>query len=155
VTALHEEEPVGERVSDRITIEASPDTVWETITDLETYPQWAEGVRAIEVLATNDDGSPAQARFTIDAKVSEVTYVIEYAYEDYDITWSLVEGDTISQLDGAYRLFETDDGGTEVEYDLEVDVDLPLPGFMKKRAARTILEQGLSGLKARAESQEG
>ncbi len=155
MTALHEEEPVGERVSDRITIEASPDTVWETITDLETYPQWAEGVRAIEVLATNDDGSPAQARFTIDAKVSEVTYVIEYAYEDYDITWSLVEGDTISQLDGAYRLFETDDGGTEVEYDLEVDVDLPLPGFMKKRAARTILEQGLSGLKARAESQEG
>jgi len=146
---------VGERVSDRVTIEASPDTVWETITDLETYPQWAEGVRAIDVLATNDDGSPQQARFTIDAKVSEVTYVIAYAYEDYDITWSLVEGDTISQLDGAYRLFETEDGGTEVEYDLEVDVDLPLPGFMKKRAARTILEQGLAGLKARAESREG
>ncbi|MEX2549205.1 MAG: SRPBCC family protein [Nitriliruptoraceae bacterium] len=146
---------MGEQVSDRITIEASPDTVWETITDLATYPEWAEGVRKIEVLETNDDGSPHQARFTIDAKVSEVAYVIEYAYQDYDITWSLVEGDTISQLDGAYRLFETDDGGTEVEYDLEVDIDLPLPGFMKKRAARTILEQGLTGLKARSEAEEG
>ncbi len=146
---------MGERVSDRITIEASPDTVWGTITDLETYPEWADGVRSIEVLAANDDGSPKQARFTIDARVSEVTYVIEYAYEDYDITWTLIEGDTISQLDGAYRLFATEDGGTEVEYDLEVDVDLPLPGFMKKRAARTILEQGLAGLKARAESREG
>jgi len=155
VTAAQEEEPVGERVSDRITIEASPDTVWGTITDLETYPQWADGVRAIDVLAANDDGSPKQARFTIDAKVSEVTYVIAYSYEGYDITWTLVEGDTISQLDGTYRLFETDDGGTEVEYDLEVDVDLPLPGFMKKRAARTILEQGLVGLKTRAETQEG
>ena len=155
MTGTHEEEPVGQRVSDRITIEASPDTVWETITALEAYPEWAEGVRAIEVLAANEDGSPHQARFTIDAKVSEVTYVIEYAYEDYDITWSLLEGDTISQLDGAYRLFETEDGGTEVEYDLEVDVDLPLPGFMKKRAARTILEQGLTGLKARSEAPEG
>ena len=35
---------------------------------------------------------------------------------------------------------------------LEVDVDLPLPPFMKKRAARTILEQGLEGLRTRAES---
>ena len=34
---------------------------------------------------------------------------------------------------------------------LEVDVDLPLPGFLKKRAAKTILEQGLTGLKRRAE----
>ena len=144
---------MGERVSDRITIEASPDTVWEAITDVEAYPQWADGVRVVEVLAVNDDGAPHQARFTIDAKVSEVSYVIEYGYQDYDITWSLVEGETISQLDGAYRLFETDDGGCEVEYDLEVDIDLPLPGFMKKRAARTILEQGLAGLKARSESQ--
>ncbi len=37
-------------------------------------------------------------------------------------------------------------------YSLEADVDIPLPGFMKKRAAKQILDQGLRGLKKRAES---
>lgn len=144
---------MGEKVQENTSIDASPDVVWEVITDLDRYPEWADGVRTIEVLEANEDGSPHRARFVIDAKVSEITYVIEYTYDNYDITWNLLEGDLISQLDGVYRLYETDAGGTEVEYGLEVDVDLPLPAFMKKRAARTILEQGLKGLKGQAESQ--
>lgn len=144
---------MGEKVRENTSIDASPDVVWSVITDLDRYPEWAGGVRSIEVLEANDDGSPHRARFVIDAKVSEITYVIQYAYDNYDITWNLLEGDLISQLDGVYKLYETDEGGTEVEYGLEVDVDLPLPAFMKKRAARTILEQGLKGLKGQAESQ--
>ncbi len=144
---------MGQKVDDTTQISASPDVVWNVITELSTYPQWAGGVRHTEVLEANEDGSPHRARFTVDAKVAEINYVIEYRYVDYDITWHLLEGDTISQLDGQYRLYETEDGGTEVYYALEVDVDLPLPGFMKKRAARTILEQGLSGLKDQAEAQ--
>ena len=145
---------MGQKVNDTTAIEASNDTVWQVITDIESYPEWAEGVIATEVLATNDDGSPHQAHFRIDAKVAEVTYTIEYSYDNYDISWTLVEGETISQLDGLYELWEEDDGSTGVKYSLEADVDLPLPGFLKKRAARTILEQGLNGLKARAESRD-
>ncbi|MFO7779088.1 MAG: SRPBCC family protein [Nitriliruptoraceae bacterium] len=144
---------MGQKVNDTTRIGAHPDVVWNVITELSTYPQWAGGVRDTEVLEENEDGSPHRARFTVDAKVAEINYVIEYRYVDYDITWHLLEGDTISQLDGEYRLYETEEGGTEVYYALEVDVDLPLPGFMKKRAARTILEQGLSGLKDQAEAQ--
>jgi ribosome-associated toxin RatA of RatAB toxin-antitoxin module len=141
---------MGQRVSEEMSIGASIDTVWSVITDLSTYPQWADGVVETEVLEANDDGSPHQARFKVDAKVAEITYVIQYRYEDYDIHWNLIEGDTISQLDGTYQLWQ-DDAGTGVRYSLEVDVDLPLPGFLKKRAAKTILEQGLHGLKQRSE----
>lgn len=143
---------MGEQVQAQTTIAAPIDTVWEVITDLATYPQWTEGVLETEVLEANDDGSPHRGRFKVDAKVSEITYVIEYAYEDYDISWHLVEGDTISQLDGRYELAVDDDDNTVVDYRLEVDVDLPLPGFLKKRAAKTILQQGLDGLKSQAES---
>ncbi len=144
---------MGQKVKETMQIDAAPDVVWNVITELSTYPEWAGGVRSTEVLEANDDESPHRARFTVDAKVSEINYVIEYQYVDYDITWHLVEGDLISQLNGEYRLYETEDGGTEVHYGLEVDVDLPLPAFMKKRAARAILEQGLNGLKDQAESQ--
>ena len=143
---------MGQRVEDRTTIDASMDVVWATITDIATYPEWAEGVTETAVLEENEDGSPHQGWFRVDAKVSEITYTIEYAYEDYDVSWHLVEGETLSQLNGRYSLSEDGDG-TSVHYELEVGIDLPLPGFMKKRAARTILDQGLRGLKARAEDQ--
>ncbi|MCC5948699.1 MAG: SRPBCC family protein [Nitriliruptoraceae bacterium] len=143
---------MGEKVRSEATVVAPIDTVWEVITDLPTYPEWTDGVLETEVLETTDEGYPHRGRFRVDAKVSEITYVIEYDYDEYDISWHLVEGDVISQLDGRYELRVDDDGNTFVTYQLEVDVDLPLPGFMKKRAAKSILEQGLQGLKSRAEA---
>jgi uncharacterized protein YndB with AHSA1/START domain len=141
---------MGEKVSDSTTIAAPIDTVWEVITDLDAYPQWAEGVLEAGVESRNADGYPDRGRFRVDARIAEVRYVLAYSYQDYDISWKLIEGETISQLDGAYELWE-EDGGTGVNYELEVDVDMPVPGFLKKRAAKHILEQGLRGLKRRAE----
>ena len=142
---------MGDAVSDETMIDAPIDVVWTTITDVEAYPEWAEGVLETEVVETTDEGYPHLARFRVDAKVVEVGYTLRYRYEDYDVHWELVEGDTISRLDGSYELAEDGDR-THVRYALELDVDLPLPGFMKKRAARQILEQGLDGLKQRAEA---
>ena len=142
---------MGEKVSDSTSVEAPIGVVWDTITDLDAYPQWAEGVLETEILETTDEGYPLRARFRVDAKVAEVRYTLRYRYDDHDVHWELVEGDTVSQLDGSYEL-EEDGDGTRVRYSLEVDIDLPLPGFLKKRAAKQILEQGLLGLKDRSEA---
>lgn len=143
---------MGQRVSDSVTISASQETVFEQITDVESYPAWAEGVEEAEVLETDDAGRPARARFKVDAKVVEVAYTLEYDYDGMDrVSWNLIEGDTISQLDGEYVLDGQGDA-THVTYTLEADVDIPLPGFMKKRAAKQILDTGLKGLKQRSES---
>lgn len=142
---------MGQRVSDTTTVDADIQAVFDVIIDLETYPDWAEGVLETEILSRDGADLPAQARFRVDARVSEVTYTLEYAYDGHDISWTLVEGEMLNQLDGAYTLTEKGPDRTEVRYSLEADVDMPIPGFLKKRAAKTILEQGLSGLKDRAE----
>lgn len=143
---------MGERVSDRTTIAAPAATVLAVITDLDSYPDWAEGVLETETLETDDTGRPATARFRVDAKIAEVSYTLRYDYDDLTVSWTLIEGETLSQLDGSYVLTEDGDR-TDVLYTLEADVDLPLPGFLKKRAAKQILDQGLRGLKVRAEQQ--
>lgn len=142
---------MGQRAQDQITIDASADAVMGVITDLEQYPQWAQGIEKVEVLSTTDDGKPLQARYTVDASVFQLHYVLEYQYpSDTHLTWHLVEGEQISQLDGSYVLTETG-GRTKVDYALEVDLDLPIPGFMKKRGAKVIMETGLKGLRKRVE----
>lgn len=142
---------MGETASDDIRISASPQHIFEVITDLEAYPDWAEGIRAVEVLSRDEADRPVQARFHVDARVMEVTYVLEYEYDEPAwIGWRLVEGHQVRQLDGTYDL-QADGDDTHVHYQLEVDVDLPLPRFLKKRAAKVILETGLKGLRERVE----
>lgn len=138
--------------SESITIAAPPGDIYAVIIDLESYPEWADGVEAVEVLERDEQQRPVRARYTVDARVMEVTYVLQYQHDEPTrLTWELVEGSQIRKLDGEYRL-DADGAATEVTYTLEVDVDLPLPGFMKKRAARVIMETGLKGLKQRVES---
>lgn len=142
---------MGERVSDDIVVAASPEQVWSVIDDLEAYTQWAEGVEDVDVQGRGDDGRPTRASFKVDAKVLQVSYTLTYTYGEDNVTWELVEGEQINQLDGEYRV--TPDGdGSHVRYTLEVDFDIPLPGFLKKRGAKRILDTGLKGLKKRAES---
>lgn len=142
---------MGQKVADTTRIAASPETILDVITDLGAYPQWAEGVKKAEILETDAEGRPARARFEVDAKVVEVTYTLQYTYGDHRVSWTLVEGEPLNQLDGSYVLAPSG-SATDVTYSLEADVDIPLPGFMKKRAAKQILDQGLKGLKQRAES---
>lgn len=142
---------MGQRVSDKVTIAAPADVVMTVITDLEAYPAWADGMKTVEILERDDQGRPVKASFDVDAKVAEVDYDLVYTYGDNRLSWTLTRGDVLTQLDGSYVLVERGEA-TEVTYTLEADISIPLPGFMKKRAAKQILDTGLKGLKARAES---
>ncbi len=144
---------MGERVSDDVTIRATADEVMEVVLDLEAYPEWAEGMKQVQVTERDDQGRPVLARFVVDARVAEVDYVLRYDHSGDDLTWVLEQGEVLRQLDGRYHLVEHD-GVTDVAYSLEVDITLPVPGFLKKRAAKTILDTSLRGLKDRVEARK-
>ena len=141
---------MGERVHGEAVVDASSDVVWEVVTDLANYPAWTDGLIAVEVLAEDDAGYPLSARFRVDAKLAEVTYTLAYDYDETAMRWTLTDGEIITQLDGSYEIVALDDARTRVTYTLEADIDLPLPTILKRRQARTILEQGLDGLARRA-----
>lgn len=145
---------MGERVSDTVTIRASREQIMDVVLDLESYPQWAEGMKAVEVTERDDQGRPVLARFVVDARVAEIDYVLRYDHSGEHLTWQLERGEVVRQLDGRYVIDEQD-GVSHVEYGLEVDVTLPVPGFLKKRAAKVILDTGLRGLKQRVEQRGG
>ncbi|MFN2555426.1 MAG: SRPBCC family protein [Nitriliruptorales bacterium] len=132
-------------------VAAPPHKVMQVIGDFERYPDWAQNVKEVEVRERDEAGRPGQVWYRVDAWIMDITYVLAYAYEESRLTWHLVEGEQLEALTGEYLLVE-EGGSTRVHYTLEVDVAFPLPGFLKQRAAKLILETGLGDLKRRVES---
>ena len=63
----------------------------------------------------------------------------------------VTEGEGLRRLDGSYR-FEPEDDSTRVHYELAVDIAIPLPGLIKRRAAGMIMGTALKELKKAVES---
>ena len=123
------------------------------IADFPGYPGWATALRSADVLETGPDGRAARVRFTLDAGVLRDSYVLAYTWEgDTQVSWQLAEpGSVIAEMTGGYHL--TDRGaGAEVSYELAVDVRMPMPGLVKRKAEKMIIDSALQGLKARAEA---
>lgn len=140
-----------ETVRSEIEIEAPPDRILGVLLDLESYPDWARGVRSVRVAEWDDAGRPAVAEFEVTpGPLPKMRYVLRYRYLDKGFAWDYVEGD-VNDLRGSY-LLEPENGATRVSYDLAIDPGkIPLPGFVKARAAREITRVALRELKRRVE----
>ena len=140
------------RTSSRIIIDAPRADVMAVIADFAAYPQWASAVRAAETLGRDADGRASEVRFTLDAGVVRDTYVLGYEWDgDAGVRWQMAEpGSMISGMSGGYALADQA-GATEATYDLAVDLRVPMPGLLKRRAEKTIIDTALNGLKKRAE----
>ena len=82
-------------------------------------------------------------------------YVLDYDFTDapHAFSWSLVEGDMLRALDGRYA-FDPDGDGTLVDYHLRVDLAVPLPGLLKRRASGMIMGTALRDLKRVVENND-
>lgn len=144
---------MSDAVDGSIVVAAGVDAVMDVIADFEAYPQWQDEVREVEVLTTDADGWGTRVRFLVDAKVLRAKFVLDYTYTDTTMTWVLSEGDGVRRNDGAYVCEDQGDGTTKVTYTLEVDPAMPLPGLIKRQAAKRIVDGALKGMKRRVESQ--
>ena len=80
------------------------------------------------------------------------TLAYDFSQAPRVLSWVQTRGDITSKLDGRYEFAPNGDGGTEVTYHLEVEMKVPLPGFIKMRAQSRIMSIALRELKARVES---
>ena len=149
---------MADKVSDSVKINASPEEVMAVIANLEDYPSWSDGFTSVEIVSTHDDGGPKDVSFTIATPIGKDVYEISYVWAGNDsVSWSRNTDDAgkpkssmMKRLIGSYTLTPQGEG-TKVTYELEIDPKIPMMGFMKKKAASTIVDQALNGLKKRVE----
>src|SRR5215211_2847366 len=132
---------------------ATPPEVMAVAADFEAYPDWVANLEEVEVLARNRRGRGSRVAFRLGTPWGEQAYTLAYRYQPRDagMSWTYVEG-TLEDLAGSYTLEPTDDGTTRVTYRLEVALGMPLPGLVKRQAARQIVRSALADLKRRVES---
>lgn len=142
-----------QRATVSMTMNASPEAVYRVVADIERYEEWVSDLKRVEVLARDDAGRPLEVEFRAAAFGRSTTYTLRYDYAEAPraISWRQTEGDLTSLLNGEYR-FEPSNGRTRVTYALEVELRVPIPSFVKARAATRIQSQALRELKARVES---
>lgn len=143
---------MADQTESSTTVDAPPERVMAVIEDFAAYPEWAGEVRSAEVTDIGANGRPTEVRFVMDAGVIKDEYTLRYEWSGAErVTWSLVEGKVLTELDGSYELTATPSGGTEVTYRLSVGIVMPMLGMMRRRAERVIIDRALAGLKGRAE----
>lgn len=143
---------MAETATETIDISAPPEQVWSIATDVENYPTWAHDIKDVVVVARDDQQRPTTVEFRTSALGRSTHYTLSYDYSGApdELAWTMVKGDIQRSIEGAYKFSAGADGGTRVQYDLQIELVVPLPGFVKRRAERRILN-AIKEMKAFAE----
>jgi ribosome-associated toxin RatA of RatAB toxin-antitoxin module len=144
---------VEEQVTERMIIRGTPEHCYRVLTAFEAYPEWAADIKSVSIDERDADGRAAQVTFRAAAFGRSTSYTLRYDYSGApgELSWIQTNGDLTRRLDGSYELIPSGDGGTEIAYRLVVDLKVPLPGFVKRRAEGRIMGTALKELKVRVE----
>lgn len=145
-----------DHTSQRCIVKATPERCYQTVLDVEQLPEWAPDIKEANVLVHDDQGRPGDVAFRAAAMGRSTSYTLRYSYgsNPLRISWRLVEGDLLERMSGEYEFFpvEGDPGATQVVYDLNVDLLIRLPGFVKRRLEAKVVHAAIDDLKFRIET---
>jgi ribosome-associated toxin RatA of RatAB toxin-antitoxin module len=132
--------------SREVVIEASPEEILDVIADVESTPTWSPQYQKAEVLEAYDDGRPKRVKMKIKTAGISDEQIVEYTWTDNVVSWTLVSAGQLKAQDASYTL--TPDGEkTKVRFDISIDLAIPLPGFVLKRAMKGGVETATDGLR--------
>ena len=145
---------MAETATERMVVTATPERCFAVSSDIDAYPEWAADIKEVTVHDRDEEGRPQLVTFRAAAFGRSTSYTLAYDYSQAPrvLSWVQTRGDITAKLDGEYVFEPAADGGTEVTYHLEVEMKVPLPGFIKMRAQSRIMSIALRDLKARVES---
>ena len=135
-----------------VVIDATPEEIMDVLFDLESLPEWSSVHRKIEILERDDEGHPSRSKQVV--KLVGVSDEQELAYTVHDdgVSWTLISAKQQRAQEGRYTLSPEGDS-TRVRFDLTVDLLMPVPGFLVKKGAKSLLDTATKGLRDRVMEQ--
>lgn len=143
----------AEHAIEHANVAAEPQRCLAVATDFERYPDWARDIKEAHILERDEAGRGTKVAYRAAAMGRSASYVLAYTYVgEQQISWRLEQGDIMKALDGSYVFAAGASGTTDITYELSVELVVPIPGFVKRRAETKIMGTALRELKHRVES---
>ena len=137
-----------------ISIDAPIADVQKALFDLDKYPEWSTQIKSAEALAKDDQGRITKVKMSIDAGMMKDRLTLDYDWSQAPnkLSFSLDEADLLTGMDGIYTITSVDEDTTEVSYELEVSLSMPVPAMMRQKAEKATIDAALAQLKSHLEA---
>jgi uncharacterized membrane protein len=137
-----------------ITIDAPIEQVQKLLFELEKYPEWSTQIKSSEALDRDDQGRVTKVKMSIDAGMMKDRLTLDYDWSQAPskLSFSLEDADLLTGMDGIYTITSMDDDTTEVTYELEVSLSMPIPAMMRQKAEKATIDAALAQLKSHLEA---
>jgi hypothetical protein len=137
-----------------ISIDAPIADVQKALFELDKYPEWSAQIKSAEALARDDQGRITKVKMSIDAGMMKDRPVLDYDWSQAPnkLSFSLDEADLLTSMDGVYTISAIDEETTEVTYELEVALSMPVPAMMRQKAEKATIDAALAQLKSYLEA---
>ena len=136
-----------------ITIDAPIKEVQEALFALDKYPEWSTQIKSAEAITRDEQGRITKVKMTIDAGMMKDRPTLDYDWSEAPskLRFSLEDADLLTGMDGVYSIKSIDEDTTEVTYELEVSLSMPIPAMMRQKAEKATIDAALSQLKTHLE----
>ena len=136
-----------------ISIDAPLAAVQEALFALDKYPEWSSQIKSAEALTHDDQGRITKVKMSIDAGMMKDRPTLDYDWSAAPgtLSFSLDEADLLTGMDGVYSIKSIDENTTEVTYQLQVSLSMPVPAMMRQKAEKATIDAALSQLKTHLE----
>ena len=137
-----------------ISIDVPIADVQKVLFELDKYPEWSAQIKSSEALARDDQGRITKVKMSIDAGMMKDRPVLDYDWSQAPnkLSFSLDEADLLTSMDGVYTITAIDEDTTEVTYELEVALSMPVPAMMRQKAEKATIDAALAQLKSHLEA---
>lgn len=136
-------------VSQSIVIRAPIETVYQTITDFESYPDFLPEIKGAKVDWCGDAQMDVSFRLEL---IKEIPYCLRFTLNPpSEVSWVLKQGEIMRTNTGGWKLKALEDSVTDATYSLEVTFGLWVPKAVTETLVKKSLPQTLKRFKKRAE----
>ena len=144
---------MSELSSGKVTIDAPISQVQGVLFELAKYPEWSTAIKSVDVLASDEQGRLTTGKFVIDAGMMKDKVTLDYDWSETPskLSFSFNDADLLTGMEGCYSIKKIDEDTTEVTYELGVEISMPIPAMMRKKAEQATIDQALQQLKSHLE----
>lgn len=139
--------------SGTIIIDAPIGEVQGALFELAKYPEWSTSIKSVEVITSDDQGRLTTGKFVIDAGMMKDRVTLDYDWSETPakLSFSFNDADLLTGMEGSYSIKKIDEETTEVTYEMGVEISMPIPAMMRKKAEQATIDQALQQLKSHLE----